>query len=32
MLLIKVNEQVEDVGRVDIAPPAMTQRFKKAIE
>ncbi len=32
MLLIKVNEQVEDVGRVEIEPPAMTQRFKKAIE
>lgn len=32
LLLIKVNEHVEDVGRVEIEPPAMTQRFKKAIE
>lgn len=32
LLLIKVNEQVEDVGRVEIEPHEMTQRFKKAIE
>lgn len=32
MLLIKVTEQSEDVGRVMIEPPEMTQRFKKAIE
>jgi sulfopyruvate decarboxylase subunit beta len=32
MLLIKVTEQAEDVGRVMIEPPDMTQRFKKAIE
>lgn len=30
-LLIKVNELVEDVGRVLHAPPLITQRFKKAI-
>lgn len=32
MLLIKVTEQAEDVGRVMIDPPDVTQRFKKAIE
>ena len=32
MLLIKVTEQSEDVGRIMIEPPDMTQRFKKAIE
>lgn len=32
MLLIKVTEQAEDVGRIMIEPPDMTQRFKKAIE
>ena len=32
LLLVKVNAHVEDVGRVEIEPPAMTQRFKKAIE
>lgn len=32
MLLIKVTEQCEDVGRVLIEPPELTQRFKKAIE
>lgn len=32
MLLIKVTEQSEDVGRVMIEPPELTQRFKKAIE
>jgi len=31
MLLIKVTEQAEDVGRVLIEPPAMTERFKQAI-
>ncbi len=31
-LLIKVNELAEDVGRVLHEPPAITQRFKKAIE
>ena len=32
MLLIKVNEFVEDAGRVLLEPPAMTARFMKAIE
>ncbi len=32
MLLIKVTEAVEDVDRVMIDPPDMTQRFKKALE
>lgn len=31
-LLIKVTEQVEDVGRVPHDPPVITQRFMKAIE
>jgi sulfopyruvate decarboxylase beta subunit len=31
-LLVKVNEWVEDVGRVMHDPPVITQRFKKAIE
>jgi sulfopyruvate decarboxylase subunit beta len=31
-LLVKVNEFVEDVGRVMIEPADMTQRFKKALE
>lgn len=30
-LLVKVNEWVEDVGRVLHDPPEITQRFKKAI-
>ncbi len=32
MLLIKVNELVEDVGRVMLEPPEITKRFMKAIE
>ena len=32
MLLIKVTENAEDVGRVMLDPPAITERFKKAIE
>ena len=32
MLLIKVNEFVEDAGRVLHEPPEMTRRFMKAIE
>jgi thiamine pyrophosphate-dependent acetolactate synthase large subunit-like protein len=32
MLLIKVNEFVEDAGRVLLEPPALTARFMKAIE
>lgn len=32
MLLIKVNELAEDVGRVMLEPPEITARFKKAIE
>lgn len=32
MLLIKVNEFVEDAGRVLHEPPAITARFMKAIE
>ncbi len=31
-LLVKVTEQVEDVGRVPHDPPVITQRFMKAIE
>jgi sulfopyruvate decarboxylase beta subunit len=31
MLLIKVTEQAEDVGRVMIEPPLLTERFKQAI-
>jgi thiamine pyrophosphate-dependent acetolactate synthase large subunit-like protein len=29
-LLVKVSEMAEDVGRVEIEPPAMTQRFRAA--
>jgi sulfopyruvate decarboxylase subunit beta len=29
-LLVKVSELADDVGRVDIEPPAMTERFRKA--
>jgi sulfopyruvate decarboxylase beta subunit len=29
-LLVKVSEMAEDVGRIDIDPPAMTQRFREA--
>jgi thiamine pyrophosphate-dependent acetolactate synthase large subunit-like protein len=32
LLLVKVNEMVEDVGRVMIDPPDITKRFMKAIE
>ena len=32
MLLVKVNEMVEDVGRVMLDPPDITKRFMKAIE
>ncbi len=32
MLLVKVTEQAEDVDRVPLEPPAITRRFKKAIE
>jgi hypothetical protein len=32
MLLVKVNEMVEDVGRVMLDPPEITKRFMKAIE
>ncbi len=32
MLLIKVNEFAEDVGRVMLDPPEITRRFMKAIE
>jgi sulfopyruvate decarboxylase subunit beta len=31
-LLVKVNELAEDAGRVEIEPPDMTQRFKRALE
>ena len=31
-LLVKVTEQAEDVDRVLLEPPEITQRFKKAIE
>ena len=31
-LLVKVNEFAEDVGRVEIEPADMTQRFRKALE
>lgn len=30
-LLVKVNEQAEDVDRVPLDPPVITERFKKAI-
>ena len=29
-LLVKVSELADDVGRVDIEPPAITERFRKA--
>ena len=32
MLLVKVNEMVEDAGRVILDPPDITKRFMKAIE
>jgi sulfopyruvate decarboxylase subunit beta len=32
MLLVKINEFVEDAGRVLLEPPAITARFMKAIE
>ena len=32
MLLVKVTDQADDVGRVLLEPPDITQRFKKAIE
>ena len=32
MLLIKVNEFVEDAGRILHDPPAITRRFMKALE
>lgn len=32
MLLVKVNEFVEDAGRIALEPPAITARFMKAIE
>ncbi|MGQ0811486.1 MAG: thiamine pyrophosphate-dependent enzyme [Nitrospiraceae bacterium] len=32
MLLVKVTEQAEDVGRVMLEPPEITRRFMKAIE
>lgn len=32
MLLVKVNELAEDVGRVMLEPPEITRRFMKAIE
>jgi sulfopyruvate decarboxylase subunit beta len=32
MLLVKINEFVEDAGRVLLDPPAITARFMKAIE
>lgn len=31
-LLVKVNELVEDAGRVAIEPPEMTARFRKSLE
>jgi len=31
MLLIKVTENAEDVGRVLLDPPAITERFRKAV-
>ncbi|GKS57137.1 sulfopyruvate decarboxylase subunit beta [Nitrospira sp.] len=31
-LLVKVNELVEEAGRIPHDPPVITQRFKKAIE
>lgn len=32
MLLVKVTDQADDVGRVPLEPADITQRFKKAIE
>mgnify|MGYP001603517269 FL=1 len=32
MLLVKVNEMVEDAGRVMLDPPDITKRFMQAIE
>ncbi|MBL8037021.1 MAG: sulfopyruvate decarboxylase subunit beta [Nitrospira sp.] len=32
LLLIKINEFVEDAGRIGPDPPVLTQRFMKAIE
>jgi thiamine pyrophosphate-dependent acetolactate synthase large subunit-like protein len=32
MLLVKVNEFAEDVGRVMHEPPDITERFRKAIQ
>jgi len=32
LLLVKVNEMVEDVGRLMLHPPDITRRFMKAIE
>jgi len=29
-LLVKVSELADDVGRIDIEPPAITERFRKA--
>jgi sulfopyruvate decarboxylase beta subunit len=31
LLLVKVTENAEDVGRVELDPPAITERFRKAI-
>jgi hypothetical protein len=32
MLLVKVNEMVEDAGRVILDPPDITKRFMQAIK
>jgi hypothetical protein len=32
MLLVKVNEMVEDAGRVMLDPPDITKRFMQAIK
>jgi thiamine pyrophosphate-dependent acetolactate synthase large subunit-like protein len=32
MLLVKVNEMVEDAGRVELDPPDITKRFMQAIK
>jgi sulfopyruvate decarboxylase subunit beta len=32
LLLVKVNEMVEDVGRVLLDPPDITKRFMQAIK
>jgi thiamine pyrophosphate-dependent acetolactate synthase large subunit-like protein len=32
MLLIKVTENAEDVGRIALDPPVITERFREAIE